>query len=868
MTVQSDVVHSGKKALKIVNSHPLTPNVYSSVTQEILVKPGVKYRFGGMVKSKNAKGVKVTMNNWSEYSHLPENTDGWEKFEFEFEGKSGMFNSVFRLITEDVCEELYLDDMYIYADGKDENQFMNAGFEDSKDDYGPVIMSYNSYFGNFLSRINNAGKNNVKVGITLSPHYFPDAVVKAYPEVAVATPGFNKFRMDDEKVKALMEMYIDALMKAIDGLDCVVDICLSNEPVYSAYANDCYIPLWQDWLKGIYKDDISLLNESYGTEYESFEEVKMPNGKVTTVVNYDYALFNNSIMLQFHKWMGDMVHKTRPDLYTHAKLMGDMQGSYNEKYRGFYNYGYSWEQFADITDIIGYDGGSSYKAGEFLVNEYIETTHLTQWFKTDFITSIKDVPWINSETHIISDATYDFSMDATDHIGRYMWQEGIHGAGGSAIWVYDNRERDKIFQGSIYYRPDTQLAVGKSLLDLNRLSHEVSSVSNAKRNIGLIYSYSARNYSDIVDNNMLSVYSALTFNGLKTKFISDNQPEKLNDDIKLLFVPNAIHVKSEILDAIIEYQDNGGDVVIFGEDSLSRNERDLPQDKAKLEKIYSRADVIPVTGSGYVITSPRMAEVQEIIDGYVKEKNLTPVVVIDEATGEKVHDIEWEYNVYNGKLLVNLCSYLDYHTVTDVSIYVNGKKLEKFKELRSGDTFAGTVSLDPSTPLLIQADIDNPFLDTYGHWAEEEIVSLYEKGIVNGKKEAEFDPDGTLTVAEWIALLVRYLGLDVAETEDGHWAEPYMKAAEEAGIISDVADCDRKITRAEMCETIAAAVEKVQKKVLEESDINFKDSDIYNSPALSKVVGAGVISGYEDNTFRPYSFMTRAEAVSILERIK
>ena len=43
------------------------------------------------------RGVKVTMNNWSEYSHLPENTDGWEKFEFEFAAARHVDPEVFRL---------------------------------------------------------------------------------------------------------------------------------------------------------------------------------------------------------------------------------------------------------------------------------------------------------------------------------------------------------------------------------------------------------------------------------------------------------------------------------------------------------------------------------------------------------------------------------------------------------------------------------------------------------------------------------------------------------------------------------------------------------------------------------------------------
>lgn len=868
ITVQSEEKYSGKKALKIVNEHQLTSQVYGSVTQSLLVKPNTKYRFGGMIKSKNAKGLKITLNNWSNYNPLPQNTNGWEPFEFEFETGDGTYNTVLRLITEDLCDECYLDSFYVYEDGSDINLIKNHGFEDTPEKYGDMIVDYNSNFGGFISRIANAEKNNLKVGINLSPHYFPSYMTSTYPDLGVGSPGFNKFRVDDERSKAVMELYIRALLDAVKDYGCVADVCLSNEPVYSANVNECYVPLWQDYLKGIYNDDINLLNEHYESNYTSFDEVQMPGEKEATVRNYDYARFNNDLLLKFHEWMAEVVHKFRPDLPVHAKLMSDMQGAHDKRSRGFYNYGYAWEDYAGITDVIGFDGGSGYKPGEFLVDSYIESTHLTQWFKTDFITSIKNAPWINSETHIVSDKTFDFSMDAADHIGRYMWQEGIHGVGASAVWVFDDIKRDKLFQGSIFYRPDAQLDLGKSALDLNRLSYEVNAVSNAKRNIGLLYSYSARNYNDILDNSMINIYSGITFNGLKTKFISDRKPEDLNSDIDILFVPNAVCVMPQILDSIIKYQDGGGKVVIFGEDSLTRDERNAPQDAQKVKKIQSRADIIPVTGEGYVVVSPRMSETQGIIDKYIFENNLAPVTVIDADTGKKVEDIEWEYNIYKGKLILNVCSYHNYHDQTNISIYVNGKKLEHFKELRTGNTYADTITVDPGTPVLIQADIDNPFFDTYGHWAEKAVESQYKKDIISGKTASEFDPDGALTFAEWVTLVVRKLGIEPIQTADtSHWAAPYIEAAKSMGIIADMYKYDSEITRAEMCEIIVAALEKTKGKAIEGAKVSFNDINAYNSEALSKAVALGIVSGYENNTFRPYSNLTRAEAASILERI-
>ncbi len=868
ITVQSEVAYSGEKAIKIVNEHPLTPEVYGRIYQNILVRPNTKYKFGCMYKSKNANGMRMTMNDWSSYKELPADTDGWEKLEYEFTTGENQYNTVVAFITESICDECYIDDVYVYAEGSDENLILNSDFELTQEDTGDMVIDYNGTMGSYVRRLENAQKNNIKVGINLSPHYFPTYITTTYEGTSANTPGTIRFRVDHEKTREIVEKHIRAIFDTIEGIECIVDVCLSNEVCYAANSDDYNAPLWEAFLIETYNNDINALNEAYGTEYTSFSEVKMPSKKETTVLNYDYAKFNNTFLTEWHRWMTDIVHELRPDLPVHTKLMSDMQGNHDDRSRVFYNYGYSWEDHAQFFDVIGFDGGSAYKPGEFLVNQFIESSHLTQWFKIDFITSIKNVPWINSETHIDTDNNYDFNLDKADHVGRYMWQEGIHGVGGSAIWAFESTARGTDFQGLFWYQPDSQLAISRSTMDLNRLSHEVRAVSNADRNIGLVYSYSARNYNDILDNNMFNIYSGITFNGLKTKFVSDRQPQDLTHDIDLLFVPNAVHVMPEILDSIIAYQDNGGKVVIFGEDSLTKTERNLPQDAGKIEKIYSRADVIPVTGEGYLVTSPRLSETQDIVDKYIDEMNLRPVVVVNADTGEMVKEIEWEYNVYNGKLLVNVCSYLDYHTKTNINIYVNGKKVDRFKELRSGESYSGTVTIDPSTPLLLQMDIDNPFIDTYGHWAENIISELRHDDIIKGKTEAKFDPQGTLTYAEWITLIVRSLGLETAEAAEGeHWAAPYAEAAEKEGIISGNVDYDKVITREEMCRILVFAVENGQGKALVSGNVTFADSTECDAEIVSKAVNAGLINGYEDNTFRPDGKLTRAEAAKILSNL-
>lgn len=47
------------------------------------------------------------------------------------------------------------------------------------------------------------------------------------------------------------------------------------------------------------------------------------------------------------------------------------------------------------------------------------------------------------------------------------------------------------------------------------------------------------------------------------------------------------------------------------------------------------------------------------------------------------------------------------------------------------------------------------FVDTAGHFAEEDIEEAREAGIVNGRTEVEFDPDSPITRAESVAIVMR-----------------------------------------------------------------------------------------------------------------
>jgi len=99
------------------------------------------------------------------------------------------------------------------------------------------------------------------------------------------------------------------------------------------------------------------------------------------------------------------------------------------------------------------------------------------------------------------------------------------------------------------------------------------------------------------------------------------------------------------------------------------------------------------------------------------------------------------------------------------------------------------------TPAYVFSDeSDARFTDVVYHDARSEIEALAAVGIINGMTDTTFVPDATMTRAQFAAIVIRTLGLeekkiDVFEdVKDGKWFAGVVGAAYEAGIIQGRSD--------------------------------------------------------------------------------
>ncbi len=198
------------------------------------------------------------------------------------------------------------------------------------------------------------------------------------------------------------------------------------------------------------------------------------------------------------------------------------------------------------------------------------------------------------------------------------------------------------------------------------------------------------------------------------------------------------------------------------------------------------------------------------------------------------------------------------------------------------------------------------FLDIKGHWAEDVINRLSDRGIVSGADEYTFLPESAVTRAEYLKMIMNTVG--IAETECGDegcldakksdWYVGYLKSAMDKGLIPHemltgykseiVRENDTSyvkysgsfngglaITREEMAFLTAGMYQYIlnastMKGLAEPDELAFSDNADISRWAQSGVkmaVANGLINGMGDGTFCPKSTTTRAQASAVLVRL-
>lgn len=194
---------------------------------------------------------------------------------------------------------------------------------------------------------------------------------------------------------------------------------------------------------------------------------------------------------------------------------------------------------------------------------------------------------------------------------------------------------------------------------------------------------------------------------------------------------------------------------------------------------------------------------------------------------------------------------------------------KKILQRLSALLIASSITLQ-MVPAVLAAETHN---DIQGHWAQQEIDSLAEKGIVTGDGNGDFRPDDAITRAEFIKIVNNVFGFyetgnatfaDVKETD---WFSKEISIAAQAGYIAGYPDGTMRpnapITRQEAAKIIASVYD-VQKLGDSTTFTDHNEIADWALPFVEAVKDNHMISGYEDQSFRPNNYITRAETVKMV----
>lgn len=167
-------------------------------------------------------------------------------------------------------------------------------------------------------------------------------------------------------------------------------------------------------------------------------------------------------------------------------------------------------------------------------------------------------------------------------------------------------------------------------------------------------------------------------------------------------------------------------------------------------------------------------------------------------------------------------------------------------------------------------------VDYSGHWAEKTIQEWFDNDKLKGYEDGSFRPDVQITRAEFMTMVNNAFGytekanISFSDVKSDDWFYSEVQKAVKAGYLlgyeDNTARPGNKISRQEAALIIA----RIKELTNNASGVNiFNDALQIASWAkggVGAVAKAKYMIGYEDSTFRPLRFISRAEALVTIDR--
>jgi hypothetical protein len=216
----------------------------------------------------------------------------------------------------------------------------------------------------------------------------------------------------------------------------------------------------------------------------------------------------------------------------------------------------------------------------------------------------------------------------------------------------------------------------------------------------------------------------------------------------------------------------------------------------------------------------------------------------------------------------------------------------------------GTALAATATATAVQAR----FSDTQGHWAEGTINRLVDQGILDGYPDGTFRPNEPVTADQFLKVLLLsftekhqngerswkesfvsslspsnqsilrqdYRGFSFAPGTIGYWAKPFIDLAGDLHLMdpSEFPDFKQKLNREQVAELLYYALKETE--FLEDEDYSkrlsstigdLRSANGRQQKFIAESFAKGIMEGYPNGYFGVGVTVTRAESLTIVERL-
>ena len=230
---------------------------------------------------------------------------------------------------------------------------------------------------------------------------------------------------------------------------------------------------------------------------------------------------------------------------------------------------------------------------------------------------------------------------------------------------------------------------------------------------------------------------------------------------------------------------------------------------------------------------------------------------------------------------------LDDLTVTahgkDVELTANGDGTYTFTmpsaDVRITATFAEDPDWTPDEPEEPTTDVSDLFIDIAPDaWYKDAVQYAYDNGLMTGVSATEFDPEATTTRAMIVSILARLENVTTAQAagfadvDDNDWYATAVNWAANVGVVNGYEDNtfrpNTAITREQLAAILMNYAAYKGEDVSNRADLtSYTDQpSTWAEEAMSWAVAEGLISGVTADTLQPQGAATRAQVAAILQR--